>query len=112
MTDRRGFLRGVGAAGFILAAGIPGHSSDVALIFDPEAYVKDVQAAGCSVSVYWPVPRGAATTGQAAPYYVLHGPFGQAFSRRHDQVVGYALERCPDHVAVVVAYFESRHAAG
>ena len=73
-------------------------------MFDPAAFVADLQAAGYGVSAYQDVPRG----GEKArpPNYLIRPPEG-GFGADYAAVMAWwwgSMDACPDHVERVVDY--------
>ena len=73
-------------------------------VFDPAAFVEDLQRAGCDVVAYRPIPRGGE---EAAPSsYLIRLPEGGSGGEYAAVMSRWetAIEACPDHAERMADY--------
>ena len=83
-------------------------------VFDPAAFVADLEAAGYEAVGYYPIPLGREPAKPST--YFICPPKGRGFDATYGAVMakwGNAMDACPDHVDRVVAYVfqQARRAA-
>lgn len=116
---RRGLIVAAGAAlgaaalpaglGVALSAESPPMVAAGAVAFNPAAFVADLRAAGYTVSAMPDIPQPS--WDMRAPTYSIMPARGRGFGEAYFDVMERwtgAMDACPDHVSLVVAYVLER----